>query len=76
MADEFTIETRTTEAIEVRHAAHGHRYTFRVREWPDGRTLSAGSVQANEKAPLPSWTFKVVSRTFAERAARASRLID
>jgi hypothetical protein len=76
MADEFTIETRTTETIEVRHVAHGHRYAFRVCERPDGRTLSAGSVQANEKAPLPSWTFKPASQVFAEREARKAGLID
>ena len=74
--DEFTVESRTTEEITVYHAAHGHRYTFRVRERPHGRTLHAGSVQANEKAPLPSWAFKAGSRAFAEHEARKAGLID
>jgi hypothetical protein len=28
MTEKFTIESRTAEAIMVRHVAHGHRYAF------------------------------------------------
>ncbi|SDR49698.1 hypothetical protein SAMN05519103_03973 [Rhizobiales bacterium GAS113] len=53
MADEFTVESRTTEAIKVRHVVYGHRYTFRVWDHPRHRMLRAGLVQRNRKASLP-----------------------
>jgi hypothetical protein len=76
MVDEFTIESRTTEVIKVRHVAHGHRFTFHVSEQPYGRRLRVGPVQANENAPLPSIAFKAGARAFAEREARKADLID
>jgi hypothetical protein len=32
VADEFTIESRTADAIRVRHLAHGHCFIFTVQE--------------------------------------------
>ena len=75
MADEFTVETRTTEAIMVRHVAHGHRYFFHVTEEPHRRLLCVGPVQRDRKTPLPRSAFQR-ARTFAEREARAAGLID
>ena len=42
MIDEFTIESRTTNAIKVRHLAHGHRYAFHVTGEPHRRLLCVG----------------------------------
>ncbi|SDR63914.1 hypothetical protein SAMN05519103_09177 [Rhizobiales bacterium GAS113] len=76
MADEFTVESQTTEAIKVRHVVYGHRYTFRVWEHPRHRMLRAGLVHTNAKASLPSTAFQTAARTFAEREARKADLID
>jgi hypothetical protein len=76
MADEFTVETRTAEAITVRHMAHGHRYAFHVTEEPHRRLLCVGPVQTNRKAPLPRSAFPRAARTCAARAARAAGRID
>jgi hypothetical protein len=53
MVDEFTIESRTAEAILVRHVVHGHCYAFRVTEEPHRRLLCVGPVQTSGKASLP-----------------------
>jgi hypothetical protein len=53
MTDEFTIESRTVEAITVRHVAHGHRYVFHVSEAPHRRLLCVGPVQTSGKTSLP-----------------------
>ena len=77
VADEFTIESRTVEAITVRHAAHGHRYTFIVTEVPpNARVLRLGPAQPNAKASLPSAAFATAARAFAEREARKANLIE
>jgi hypothetical protein len=77
MTDEFIIESRTIEAIKVRHAAHGHRYTFIVTEVPpNARALRLGPAQPNAKALLPSAAFATAARAFAEREARKADLID
>ena len=77
VADEFTIEIGTVEAIIVRHAAHGHRYTFIVTEVPpNARVLRLGPAQPNAKASLPSAAFATAARAFAEREARKSGIID
>ena len=77
VADEFIIESRTVEAITVRHAAHGHRYTFIVTEVPpNARVLRLGPAQPNAKASLPSAAFATAARAFAEREARKADLID
>ena len=68
---------RTIEAIKVRHAAHGHRYTFIVTEVPpNARVLRLGPAQPNAKASLPSAAFATAARAFAEREARKADLID
>jgi GNAT superfamily N-acetyltransferase len=74
MADEFTIDTRASDIIKVRHVAYGHRYSFYVR--PEARKLRLGPVHANTKALLPSAAFATVARVFAEREARKAGLID
>jgi len=76
MADEFTIENQTVEAITVRHVWQGHRYTFRVWNQPCGRVLRAGLMQENEKAPGPVAAYSSLARTCAEREAREAALID
>ena len=76
MADEFTVETRTAEAIMVRHVAHGHRYFFHVAEEPHRRLLCVGPVQGDGKGSLPRSAFQSAARAFAEREARAAGLID
>jgi hypothetical protein len=76
MVDEFTIESRTAEAITVQHVWHDHRFTFRVWNEPHGRVLRAGLWQDNEKAPLSGAAFCFLARAFAEREARKAGLID
>jgi hypothetical protein len=76
MADEFTIESRTTNAIKVRHLAHGHRYTFHVEEEANRRILRVGLGQRSRKASLPSTAFETAARAFAEREARKAEMID
>jgi len=76
MADEFTVETRTAEAITVRHMAHGHRYAFHVTQGPHRRLLCVGPVQADGKGSLPRSAFQSAARAFAEREARKAGLID
>jgi hypothetical protein len=39
MADEFTIESRTVQAIRVRQLRHSHRYIFTVQELRSRRIL-------------------------------------
>ncbi|SEE79162.1 hypothetical protein SAMN05519104_7501 [Rhizobiales bacterium GAS188] len=76
MADEFVIESRTAEAIIVRHVAHGHRYAFYVMEEPRRRLLCVGPVQTDGKASLPRSAFQGAAHAFASRAARKAGLID
>jgi hypothetical protein len=77
MADEFTIESRTTEVIKVRHVAHRHRFTFRVLIQPSGlRILRCGPIQDNEATDVPAALLKKRARSFAEREARKAGLID
>ncbi len=76
MTDEFTIESRTAEAIMVRHVAHGHRFAFHVTEELHRRLLCVGPVQTDGKASLPRSAFQRAARAFAEREARKAGLID
>jgi hypothetical protein len=75
MTDEFTIESRTAEAITVRHVAHGHRYVFHVSEEPHRSLLCVGPVLTSGKASLPRSAFQRAARVFAEREARKANLI-
>jgi hypothetical protein len=76
MTDEFTVESRTAEAITVRHVAHGHRYVFYVTQEPHRRLLCVGPVQTGGKASLPRSAFQTAARAFAEREARKAGLIE
>ena len=70
MADEFTVEIKTIEAINVRHVAHGHRYAFHVMDGPPHRRLlCVGPVQTSGKASLPRSAFQAAARVFAEHEA-------
>ena len=50
MADEFTIESRTVQAIRVRQLRHSHCYIFTVQRIRGRRLLWAGPVYGNAKA--------------------------
>jgi hypothetical protein len=76
MIDEFTIESRTAEAIVVLHVAHGHRYAFHVTGEPHRRLLCVGPLQSNGKTSLPRSAFQRAARAFAEREARKAGMID
>jgi hypothetical protein len=76
MTDEFTIESRTAEAIMVRLVAHGYRYAFHVSEEPHRSLMCVGPVQTNGKTSLPRSAFQTVARAFAEREARKAGMID
>jgi hypothetical protein len=68
---EFTIESRTAEAIEVQHLARGHNlYTFRILQGKQGRRILKGAYRGQSS--------KVYERVmaFAEREARKAGLID
>ena len=76
MADEFTIESRTVQAIRVRQLRHNHRYIFTVQKLHGRRLLWAGPVFGNAKASVPALTLMGAARTFAEREARKAEMID
>jgi hypothetical protein len=76
MADEFTIESRTVEAIRVRQLRHSHRYIFTVQKLRGRRVLWAGPIFGNAKASVPAMTLIGAARTFAEREARKAEMID
>jgi hypothetical protein len=76
MTDEFTIESRTSDAIRIRHVRHSHRYIFTVQKLRGRRLLWAGPIMGNAKASLPAITLVGAARTFAEREARKAGLID
>ena len=76
MADEFTIESRTADAIRVRHLAHGHRFIFTVQEHHGRRRLWAGPMMGNAKARLRPTAFEDAARAFAEGEARKAGMID
>jgi hypothetical protein len=76
MADEFAIESRTADAIRVRHLAHDHRFIFTVQEHHGRRRLWAGPVMGNAKARLRPTVFEDAARAFAEGEARRAGMID
>jgi hypothetical protein len=76
MAQEFTVESRTAEAIIVRHVAHGHRYAFYVTQEPRRGLVCVGPVQTEGKALLPRSAFQGAAHAFASREARKAGLID
>jgi hypothetical protein len=77
MANDFTIESRTADAIQVRHVRHGHRFTFRVFKQPSGlRVLPGAVIQSNERADLPAELFRKGARALAKFEARKAGLID
>ena len=76
IADEFTIESRTADAIRVRHLAHGHQFIFTVQEHHGRRRLWAGPVMGNAKARLRPTAFEDAARAFAEGEARRADIID
>jgi len=76
VADEFTIESRTADAIRVRLLAHGHRFIFTVQEHHGRRRLWAGPVMGNAKARLRPTAFEDAARAFAEGEARKAEMID
>jgi hypothetical protein len=76
MADEFTIESRTLQAIRVRQLRHSHRYIFTVQKIRGRRLLWAGPVYGNAKASVPALTLMGAARAFAEREARKAEMID
>jgi hypothetical protein len=76
MADEFTMETGTVDAIGVRHVPHGHRYMFAVREQNGWRLLRTGRVIGNAKASVPARMLRDAARALAEREPRKAKLID
>ncbi|SEF09673.1 hypothetical protein SAMN05444161_8304 [Rhizobiales bacterium GAS191] len=76
MADEFTIESRTIEAIRVRQVRHSHRYIFTVQKLRGRRLLWAGPIFGNAKASVTAMMLMGAARTFAEREARKADLID
>ncbi|SDR34449.1 hypothetical protein SAMN05519103_02192 [Rhizobiales bacterium GAS113] len=77
MGDKFTIESRTTEALKVRHVASGLRYTFRVSKPKSGHRVlkgvySPGSASSRSNREV----LEKSARAFAEREARKADLID
>jgi hypothetical protein len=75
-AEEFTIESRTANAITVRQVGHNHRYIFTVQKLHGRRHLWAGPVFGNAKASVPAMMLMGAARTFAEREARKAEMID
>jgi len=77
MAHEFIADSRTSTLITVQHAAHGHRYAFRVMiKRGRRRALSDFLVYPNRQAAPPAELFHRKALTFARLEARKSGLID
>jgi hypothetical protein len=76
MPDEFTIESRTVEAIRVRQVRHNHRYIFTVQKLRGRRLLWTGPIFGNAKASVPAMMLMGAARNFAEREARKAEMID
>jgi hypothetical protein len=76
VADEFTIESQTADAIRVRLLALGHRFIFTVQEHDGRRRLWAGPVTGNARARLRPTAFEDAARAFAEGEARKAEMID
>jgi hypothetical protein len=76
MVDEFTIESRTADALRIRHVRHSHRYFFAVQKLRGRRLLWAGPAIGNAKTSVPAMTLRDAARAFAEREARKAGLID
>ena len=76
MGNEFTIESRTTKVLKVRHVASGLRYTFRVSE-PESGHQALISVSPGRPSTRPvRAALEKAARAFAEREARKAGLID
>ena len=58
IADEFTIESRTADAIRVRHLAHGHQFIFTVQEHHGRRRLWAGPVMGERKGAFAPYRIR------------------
>ena len=76
MTDDFSIKSRTEDAIVVRQARHDHVYVFSFRQHEGRRFLGTGPIFGNAKASVSAVTLLNAARTFAEREARKLDLID
>ncbi|MFI5399389.1 MAG: hypothetical protein ACHQ9S_28005 [Candidatus Binatia bacterium] len=77
MAYKFTIESRTTDALKVRHAASGQRFTFRVSEPKSGhRVLKGVYSPGGASSRSTREVLGKAARAFAEREAKKADLID
>jgi len=77
MSDEFTVESKGADAIEVRHIGEGHLYRFPIVEGQRVRhKLADGPRSENQNAKRESVFFAIQARIFAEREARKAGLID
>jgi hypothetical protein len=74
MGNEFTIESRTTKVLKVRHVASGLRYTFRVPESGQQALISVTPARPSTRSVRS--VLEKAARAFAEREARKADLID
>jgi hypothetical protein len=76
MAEQFTIESSTNEAVTVRHLTHGHHYCYAIRSNEGQRLLGSGPIIGNTGASVPAIALRDEARAFAEAEARKANLID
>jgi hypothetical protein len=76
MAYKFTMESRTTKVLKVRHVASGLRYTFRVSEPESGHQALISVTPARPSTRSVGSVLEKAARAFAEREARKADLID
>jgi hypothetical protein len=76
MAHKFTMESRTTKVLKVRHVASGLRYTFRVSEPKSGPQFLISVSPGRPSSRYVRAELEKAARAFAEREARKADLID
>jgi hypothetical protein len=76
MVHKFTLVSRTTKELKVRHMASGLGYTFRISEPKAGRRILASVPPSRPSTRSVRAVLEKAALTFAEREARKADLID
>lgn len=76
MPHKFTLVSRTSKMLKVRHEASGLRYTFRISEPKAGRQILVSVPPRRPSTRSVRAVLEKAALTFAEREARKADLID
>jgi hypothetical protein len=76
MAHKFTLVSRSTKMLKVRHVGSGLRYTFRISEASAGRHVLTSVPPDRPSTRSVREVLEKAALSFAEREARKADLID